>query len=71
MKKCKENYIKILEAMCDNSYDIAKLFEGNGNVEIAQRKRAEAGAYQMAIWILSDYNNSFEEYGKIFFPDEF
>ena len=71
MKKCKANYIKILAAMRDNSYDVAKLFEKDGNNERAQRLKAEAAAYQTAIWLLSDYNNSFEAYGKNHFPEEF
>ena len=71
MKKCKANYIKILAAMRDNSYDVARLFEKDGNNERAQRLRAEAAAYQTAIWLLSDYNNSFEAYGKNHFPEEF
>lgn len=71
MKKCKENYIKILTAMYDNSYDVAKVFENSGNTKAAEKGRAEARAYQEAIWLLSDYNGSFERYGKIYFPEEF
>ena len=71
MKKCKENYIKILTAMRDNSYDVAKVFENSGNNERAKRLESEAMAYQVAIWLLSDYNNSFEAYGKNYFPEEF
>ena len=71
MKKCKENYIKILTAMRDNSYDVAKIFENSGNTEAAQKENSEAYAYQVAIWLLSDYDNSFEGYGKIYFPEEF
>ena len=71
MKKCKANYIKILAAMRDNNYDVAKVFENSGNTKAAEEERAEAKAYQIAIWLLSDYNNSFEGYGKIYFPEEF
>ena len=71
MKKCKENYIKILTAMQDNSCDVAKVFENSGNIKEAEKARAEAIAYQVAIWLLSDYNGSFEKYGKIYFPEEF
>lgn len=71
MKKCKANYIKILAAMRDNSYDVAKLFEKDGDNERAKRLESEAMAYQVAIWLLSDYNNSFEAYGKNHFPEEF
>lgn len=71
MKKCKENYIKILTAMRDNSRDVAKIFEKDGNTEAAQKENSEAYAYQVAIWLLSDYDNSFEGYGKIYFPEEF
>ena len=71
MKKCKENYIKILTAMRDNNYDVAKVFENSGNTKAAEEERAEAKAYQIAIWLLLDYNNSFEGYGKIYFPEEF
>ena len=39
MKKCKENYIKILAAMRDNAYDVARGFEKDGNAEIAQKER--------------------------------
>lgn len=71
MKKCKENYIKILTAMRDNSDDVAKVFENSGNTKAAEKERAEANAYQIAIWLLSDYSNSFKRYGKIYFPEEF
>lgn len=71
MKKCKESYIKILEAMRDDNYGVAKILEKDGYIEIAAREKAEARAYQVAIWLLSDYCDSFEEYGKIYFPDEF
>ena len=71
MKKCKENYIKILTAMRDNADDVAKIFENSGNTKAAEKGRSEAYAYQVAIWLLSDYNGSFEKYGKIYFPEEF
>ena len=71
MKKCKENYIKILAAMRDNSYDVAKLFEKDGNTKAAQKEYGKAYAYQTTIWLLSDYDGSFEGYGKIYFPEEF
>ena len=71
MKKCKANYIKILTAMRDNSNDVAKQFEKNGKTELAKRIKAEVAVYQDVIWLLSDYNNSFEEYGKTYFPEEF
>ena len=71
MKKCKENYIKILTAMCDNSNDVAKGFENSGNTKAAEKERAEASAFQIAIWLLTDFDNSFEKYGKIYFPEEF
>ena len=71
MKKCKENYIKILTAMCDNSNDVAEVFENSGNTKAAEKERAEAGAFQIAIWLLTDFDNSFEKYGKIYFPEEF
>ena len=71
MKKCKENYIKILTAMRDNSLDVAKIFEKYGNTEAAQKENSEAYAYQVAIWILSDYEGSFKGYGEIYFPEEF
>ena len=51
MKKCKENYIKILTAMRDNSRDVAKIFEKDGNTEAAQKEYSEAYAYQVAIWL--------------------
>ena len=71
MKKCKENYIKILTAMRDNNYDVARLFEKDENNDRAEMLRAEAMAYQTAIWLLSDCDNCFEKYGKIYFPEEF
>ena len=71
MKKCKENYIKILTAMRDTKYDVARVFENSGNVKAAEKERAEAGAFQIAIWLLTDFDNSFERYGKIYFPEEF
>ena len=57
--------------MRDNSNDVAKIFEGDGDNERAQSLKSEAYAYQVAIWLLSDDNNSFEEYGKIQYPKEF
>ena len=71
MKKCKENYIKILTAMRDNNYDVARLFEEDENNDRAKMLRAEAMAYQTAIWLLSDCDSCFEKYGKIYFPEEF
>ena len=71
MKKCKENYIKILTAMRDNSCDVARIFEKDNNNKRAEMLRSEAMAYQVAIWLLSDCNNSFEVYGKSYFPEEF
>ena len=71
MKKCKANYIKILAAMRDNNYDVARGFEKDGKIEIAEKERAEAGAFQIAIWLLTDFDNSFEKYGKIYCPEEF
>ena len=71
MKKCKENYIKILTAMRNNNYDVAKVFENSGNTEAAEKEKAEARALQVAIWILTDFDNSFEGYGRIYFPEEF
>ena len=71
MKKCKANYIKILTAMRKNSYDVAKIFEKDGDNERAQREYGEAYAYQVVIWLLSDYDSSFDGYGKIYLPEEF
>lgn len=71
MKKCKANYIKILTAMRDNCYDMAKIWEEDRETEKAKAERQEGQAYQVAIWLLSDYNNSFAGYGKIYFPEEF
>lgn len=71
MKKCKANYIKILAAMRDNADDVAKIFENSGNTKAAEKERAEASAFQIAIWLLTDFDNSFEKYGKIYFPEEF
>ena len=71
MKKCKENYIKILTAMRDNNYDVARVFENSGNTKEAEKQRVEAEAFQIAIWLLTDFDNSFERYGKIYFPEEF
>lgn len=36
MKKCKENYIKILTAMRDNNYDVARLFGEDENNDRAK-----------------------------------
>ena len=57
--------------MRDNSDDVAKVFENGGNTKAAEKERAEAGAFQIAIWLLTDFDNSFEKYGKIYFPEEF
>ena len=71
MKKTKANIIKILAAMKENSLDCAKCVESDGGKDFAARLRAEAQGLQEAIWVISDYNNGFEGYGKIFFPDDF
>ena len=71
MKKCKANYIKILAAMRENAYNLAKSIEKDGDNILAARLRAEAEGLQEAIWIVSNYNNSFESYGAIYFPEEF
>ena len=71
MKKTKANMIKILAAMRENSSDCARWAESNGDVNLAARRRAEAQGLQEAIWIINNYNNSFESFGKIYFPEEF
>ena len=71
MKKTKENMIKILAAMRENTSDCAKWAESDGDKNLAARLRAEAQGLQEAIWIISNYNNSFESYGSIYFPEEF
>ena len=71
MKKTKANMIKILAAMRENTSDCAKWAESDGDKNFAARLRAEAQGLQEAIWIISNYNNSFEGYGKIYFPDDF
>ena len=71
MKKTKTNMIKILAAMRENTSDCAKWAESDGDKVFAARLRAEAEGLQEAIWVISNYNNSFEDYGKIFFPDDF
>ena len=71
MKKTKANMIKILAAMKNNASDCARWAESDGDKNFAARLRAEAQGLQEAIWIISNYNNSFEGYGKIYFPDDF
>ena len=71
MKKTKANMIKILAAMRENTSDCAKWAESDGDKILAARLRAEAQGLQEAIWIISNYNNSFESYGSIYFPEEF
>ena len=71
MKKCKANYIKILAAMRENTYNLAKSVEKDGDDIWAARLKAEADGLQEAIWLISNYYNSFEAYGKIYFPEEF
>ena len=71
MKKTKANMIKILAAMRENTSDCAKWAESDGDKDFAARLKAEAQGLQEAIWIISNYNNSFESYGKIYFPDDF
>ena len=71
MKKTKANMIKILAAMRENTSDCARWAESDGDKNFAARLRAEAQGLQEAIWIISNYNNSFESYGSIYFPEEF
>ena len=71
MKKTKANMIKILAAMKENNLTLAKSVKKDGNDILAARLRAEAQGLQEAIWIISNYNNSFESYGNIYFPEEF
>ena len=71
MKKTKANMIKILEAMRENTCALAQSVEKDRDDIWAARLRAEAQGLQEAIWIISNYNNSFESYGNIYFPEEF
>ena len=71
MKKTKANMVKILAAMRENTYTFAKSVEKDGDKILAARLKAEAQGLQEAIWIVSNYNNSFESYGAIYFPEEF
>ena len=71
MKKTKANMIKILAAMKKNNLALAKSIEKDGDDILAARLKAEAEGLQTAIWLISNYNDSFEGYGKIFFPEEF
>ena len=71
MKKTKANMIKILAAMRENTSNCAYWAESDGDKVFAARLRAKAQGLQEAIWIISNYNNSFEGYGKIYFPDDF
>lgn len=71
MKKTKANMIKILAAMKENNLTLAKSVEKDGDDIWAARLRAETDGLQEAIWLISNYNNSFEAYGKIYFPKEF
>ena len=71
MKKTKANMIKILEAMKENNLTLAKSVKKDGDDIWAARLKAEAHGLQEAIWIISNYNNSFESYGAIYFPDDF
>ena len=71
MKKTKANMIKILAAMKENNLTLAKSVKKDGDDIWAARLRAEAQGLQEAIWIISNYNNSFESYGNIYFPKEF
>ena len=71
MKKTKANMIKILAAMRENNLTFAKSVKKDGNDILVARLKAEAQGLQEAIWIISNYNNSFESYGSIYFPEEF
>ena len=71
MKKTKANMIKILAAMRKNTCTLAQSVEKDRDDIWAARLRAEAQGLQEAIWIISNYNNSFESYGSIYFPEEF
>ena len=71
MKKTKANMTKILAAMKKNNLALAKSVEKDGDDIWAARLRAEAEGLQTAIWLISDYNDSFKSYGKIYFPEEF
>lgn len=71
MKKTKANTIKILAAMRENNLTLAKSVKKDGDDVWAARLKAEAYGLQEAIWLISNYNDSFEGYGKIYFPEEF
>ena len=71
MKKTKANMIKILAAMKENNLALAKSVKKDGDDIWVARLRAEAHGLQEAIWLISNYNDSFEGYGKIYFPDDF
>ena len=63
--------IKILAAMRENNLILAKSVEKDGDDIWAARLRAEAHGLQEAIWLISNYNDSFKGYGEIYFPEEF
>ena len=71
MKKTKANMVKILAAMKKNNLTLAKSVEKDGDDIWAARLKAEAEGLQTAIWLISDYNDSFKSYGKIYFPEDF
>lgn len=74
MRKCKDNYIKLFEAMEQHSRDMAECWKNSDNAKkdyYSAKAKGQAEAFQEVIWILKDFKNSFEDYAKIYFPEGF
>ena len=67
MKNTKENVIKLLKQMLDNSRAVQKIFEEAGDKEASELYRGEKQALQEAIWLLEDnkfFNNQYKVFNK-------
>ena len=65
----KENLIKLLQAMSDNSYDLHKIFQADRKWKMSAIYLAESSAYDTMLNLLTKPDFA-KEMWKLFFPGE-
>lgn len=68
MRQTRENVVKLLKAMVENSQHCAKGLKDNAP-DVARGLRGEAEGMQRAIWLLADANY-FRAIESIYFPSD-
>lgn len=69
MKNIKANQIKVIRAMYENSHNLRRIYEENGEDEKAKRELIRATELSSVIMLLEDKEH-FKAIAKIYFPDE-